>query len=186
MKLSSYQDAIIDHAKSSEKDLLVEAKPGSGKTFTSVEVVNTLPNPDSVLALAFTKTIAKSLKQKVNPFSTVINSRAFGKSFLKRSAYYEKNKYWEFTNANGKRLVNSHQVSSTFVLVRLLELIRLSDTDIFCDDVQAIRNLDGMAYDYGLLGIRFFNNELLDFARKGIDWGIGWYKKTGALRVLVC
>ena len=179
MKLSSYQDAIIDHAKSSEKDLLVEAKPGSGKTFTSVEVVNTLPNPDSVLALAFTKTIAKSLKQKVNPFSTVINSHAFGKSFLKRSAYYEKNKYWEFTNANGKRLVNSHQVSSTFVLVRLLELIRLSDTDIFCDDVQAIRNLDGMAYDYGLLGIRFFSDELLDFARKGIDWGIGWYKKTG-------
>ena len=179
MKLSSYQKAIIEHVETSENDLLVEAKPGSGKTFTSVEVVNTLPNPDSVLALAFTKTIAKSLEKKVNPMTTVTNSHTFGKSFLKRSSYYEKNKYWEFTNYNGKKLVNSFEVSSNFVLVRLLELIRLSDTDIFCDDVQAIRNLSNMTYDYGLLGIRFFTDELLKFARDGITWGINWYKKTG-------
>ena len=181
MKLSAYQEAIIDHAKTSENDLLVNAKPGSGKTFTSVEVVNNLPNPESVLALAFTKTIAKSLEKKVNPLSTVTNSHTYGKSFLKRSAYYEKNKYWEFTNFNGKSLVNTHQVSSSFVLVRLLELIRLSDTDIFCDDKQAIRNLNSMAYDYGLLGIRCFDGELLDFARNGINWGIDWYKKTGQI-----
>ncbi|EKU97938.1 DNA/RNA helicase, superfamily I [Leptolyngbya sp. PCC 7375] len=177
---SKYQEAIKDHFHHSENDLLVDAKPGSGKSSTAEYVINTLPNPTKVLALAFTKTIAGSLTNRI-PLSDCIHSHAYGKSFLKRSSYYEKNKYWEFTNFQGKSLVNQHQVSSSFVLVRLLELIRLSDTDIFCEDAQAIRNLSSMAYDYGLLGIRFFNDKLLDFTRKGIDWGIGWYKKTGQI-----
>lgn len=179
MKRSLYQDAIIDHIKSSENDLLVEAKPGSGKTTIVVEAISELDDPSSVLTLAFTNTIAKSIQTKVHPLATVSNSHSFGKSCLKSSSYYEKSKYWDFAINNGKRLVTSQQVSSLFVLVRLLEIVRLSDTDIFCD--KAISIVLSMSYEYGITGIRHSDEKLVQFLRDGVTWGQEWYRKTGQI-----
>lgn len=178
MELSEYQETILEQNNNSGNDLLVDAKPGSGKTTTIVELINNSDNPTDILAIAFTKTIARQLEDRI-PLAMCTNSHSFGMSLLKSGSHLAKNKYWEYCKQQGKPLIYNASVSSVFGLVKLLDIIRLADTSIFCDDETAIQNIKNVVYDYSVNGVRYVDNKTLKFVREGIDWGINWYKRTG-------
>ena len=75
---SSYQQAVFEHIERSDRHLVVEAKPGSGKTTTSVEGVNRIPPEKRVLMCAFNKKIQQELEERVRPGITVRTFNSIG------------------------------------------------------------------------------------------------------------
>lgn len=63
MALTDQQSLIIS-TFTSNQNVLVNACPGSGKTYTLVQAVNALPSNVSILALAYNKSIATNLQSK--------------------------------------------------------------------------------------------------------------------------
>ena len=63
-KLSQYQVDVIKHLETN-KNLIVEARAGSGKTSTIVEAIKSLPTDSRILCVAFNKKIAEELKERL-------------------------------------------------------------------------------------------------------------------------
>jgi len=68
MNYSTYQLAFFDWIKKGKGNGLLEAVAGSGKTFTTVEALKFIPDNQKALFLAFNKSIATELEDKV-PFN---------------------------------------------------------------------------------------------------------------------
>jgi DNA helicase-2/ATP-dependent DNA helicase PcrA len=66
MKPSIYQQAIFDFVSKGKGSAIVSAVAGSGKTTTIVKAVSLIPKSQKVLMLAFNKTIADELSQRIN------------------------------------------------------------------------------------------------------------------------
>jgi len=62
---STYQIALFDFTLTGKGSAIVDAKAGSGKTTSIIEVCNRLPDGASVLFLAFNKSIVEELKAKL-------------------------------------------------------------------------------------------------------------------------
>ena len=157
---SPYQEAIVDHVAHSEDDLLVKAVPGSGKTTTSIEACSRLSPLSDVLFLAFGKQIATELERKLPSNIEVSTSHSFGMSLIKRNtskrAKVEPGKYRDYVFNNGRKLVNKKRVTSFYPLMRMIDIIRLSDTNIFSDDKESLRQLRLCSETYGVNGIKIF------------------------------
>jgi DNA helicase-2/ATP-dependent DNA helicase PcrA len=65
---SKYQQAIFDYIRNSNGHLIINAVAGSGKTTTALESLRYVSSTKQVLFLAFNKSIANTLKQKL-PYS---------------------------------------------------------------------------------------------------------------------
>lgn len=65
MEWSKYQLTIFDAYENTNKNIVVEAAPGSGKTFTLKELCNRTKEGTSCLFMAFNKSIAEELKTKL-------------------------------------------------------------------------------------------------------------------------
>lgn len=59
------QKLIFEHIRTSDDNLLINARAGAGKTTTIVEALNLIPEDQKVLFLAFNKHIANELKERV-------------------------------------------------------------------------------------------------------------------------
>lgn len=64
-KPSQYQQAIFDKIENTDESLIIEAVAGSGKTTTIVQGVDLMPETSSILFLAFNKSIAKELGERL-------------------------------------------------------------------------------------------------------------------------
>ena len=84
-KFSVFQEAIFEHVLSSNKNLAINAVAGSGKTTTIVECAKRLPKTKEILFLAFNKTIATELSERMANFPNVTCStlHAHGLSGMK-------------------------------------------------------------------------------------------------------
>ena len=65
MNWSDYQQAIFSFIEHEKGSLIIEACAGSGKTSTIVEAIKHVPTTQTIAFLAFNKSIADVLKQKV-------------------------------------------------------------------------------------------------------------------------
>ena len=65
-QFSVFQEAIFEHVLNSNKNLAINAVAGSGKTTTIVECANRLPKNKEILFLAFNKTIATELSERMS------------------------------------------------------------------------------------------------------------------------
>jgi superfamily I DNA/RNA helicase len=65
MEWSSYQKEIFEWIERSSDSLIIEAVAGSGKTTTIVEAIKHVPSSQSVIFLAFNKSIADELRRRV-------------------------------------------------------------------------------------------------------------------------
>lgn len=82
MKPSSYQQAIFDFISNGSGSAVIEAVAGSGKTTTVLECLKLIPRNQSVLMLAFNKSIADELKTKAPDHVDVKTFNALGHNIL--------------------------------------------------------------------------------------------------------
>ena len=61
VEYSTYQNAIFDTILATNKNIVVNATAGSGKTFTAVEISQLVPASKNVAFLAFNKSIVEEL-----------------------------------------------------------------------------------------------------------------------------
>lgn len=78
MEWSKYQLAIFDAYENTNKNIVVEAAPGSGKTFTLKELCNRTKEGTSCLFMAFNKSIAEELKTKLPYYVDCYTYHAMG------------------------------------------------------------------------------------------------------------
>lgn len=82
MKYSKYQEDVFNFTVNGTGNAVVSAVAGSGKTTTLVKAIELVPNKD-VLFLAFNKSIAKELKERIKlPNAEVKTVHGFGMSVL--------------------------------------------------------------------------------------------------------
>ena len=79
-KPSTYQLNVYNFIKNNYGSAVVQAVAGSGKTTTIINAINMIPKNKNVLLLAFNKSIANELKEKVPPHVRVMtyHSCAYG------------------------------------------------------------------------------------------------------------
>jgi DNA helicase-2/ATP-dependent DNA helicase PcrA len=65
MNWSPFQNAIFEAVEKTNDSLIIEAVAGSGKTSTIVEAIKHVPPTQTVVFLAFNKTIADELKRRI-------------------------------------------------------------------------------------------------------------------------
>lgn len=65
-KPSKYQQDIFYTYRTTDKNIIVQACPGSGKTTTILQLLNFVPSYRKVILLAFNKSIVEELNSKVN------------------------------------------------------------------------------------------------------------------------
>ena len=65
MEFSEYQKKIFEVYDNTRKNIVVNAAPGSGKSFTLNELVKRTPEYKSILVMAFNKSIQKELRDKL-------------------------------------------------------------------------------------------------------------------------
>jgi DNA helicase-2/ATP-dependent DNA helicase PcrA len=82
MKPSIYQEAIFDFVKNGSGSAVVEAVAGSGKTTTVLASLKLIPKNQSVLLLAFNKSIADELKKKAPEHVDVKTFNGYGHRIL--------------------------------------------------------------------------------------------------------
>lgn len=82
MNYSKYQQDIFDHIKSSSNSLVISALAGSGKTTSIVESLSFIPKNQSILMLAFNKSVADELKTRVPSNVNVKTFNGLGASSL--------------------------------------------------------------------------------------------------------
>jgi superfamily II DNA or RNA helicase len=65
MKWSKYQLAIFDAYENTNKNIVIDATAGAGKSLTLKELCNRTPENKSCLFMAFNKSIAEELRSKL-------------------------------------------------------------------------------------------------------------------------
>ena len=83
MELSAYQKDILGWAATNSGNAVVEAKAGTGKTFTLVELLKVIRG--KVIFLAFNKHIAEELQLKAPMHVQVSTTNAFGNMVVRSS-----------------------------------------------------------------------------------------------------
>ena len=84
MKYSIYQRAILNFIKVGVGNLVVSAVAGSGKTFTIIKALESIPTNKRVIFLAFNKSIATELKTRVPNYVHVYTLHGFGLNMIKK------------------------------------------------------------------------------------------------------
>ena len=85
-KWSNYQIDIFNAIKNSNKNIIVNAVAGSGKTTTIVEACKRLKLfPNKVQFLAFNKSIANELAEKLKGYAQVNTLHSFGYAVLRNA-----------------------------------------------------------------------------------------------------
>lgn len=96
MSLTQEQKNFLNAVKSSTANLALMARAGSGKTYTLVEACKVIPADERILALAFNKSIADELNERLPSHAeaktlNALGHRAFGK-YLGKPLQVDKDK----------------------------------------------------------------------------------------------
>lgn len=71
MEFSSYQKEVFNFVKNGNNNAIISAVAGSGKTTTIVEATKLIPKNKKVLFLAFNKSIANELKERLASYTNI-------------------------------------------------------------------------------------------------------------------
>lgn len=177
---STFQEAIFNHIAESSNNLAINAVAGSGKTTTIVEAAKRIPKDKEVLFLAFNKTIANELKERLYkyPNVTCCTLHAHGLSAL-RDLRPQVDKYFEY-NFKNTCLMNSEVLSidseNQYVIpfknncAKLYNLARINliKSDIYklqdlCDNHQIECIADEVNVIFDMLKTAYVYHEKIDF-----------------------
>ena len=86
-KPSEYQQKIFDFVKEGVGNAVISAKAGSGKTSTAVASMKLIPSKQKCLFIAFNKSIAEELSERLKnlPNVSVRTSHSLGFLFIRRN-----------------------------------------------------------------------------------------------------
>lgn len=99
---SKYQSAIFDWVRHGTGSAIVEAVAGAGKTTTIVQALNRIPSHQKVLFLAFNKSIAQELQQRVPAHVEARTLNSLGHKALSKSLK-ERLRTWPKLDSNKTR-----------------------------------------------------------------------------------
>jgi len=175
---SSYQTKIFDWIENGQGNAVVNAKAGSGKTFTLLECARRIPNYKTGLFLAFNKHIQQELKDKLDatPFrAKTVHSVGYGALIREINVDVKPNKYSSIIWSHVKRhtdVEKSDRGSVVSDLKKLVSLVRLNFVDL--DDRAGIQDV---ARHYGIM----LNPHLLSHVSRIIKKGERVARRTGEI-----
>lgn len=139
---SKYQQDIFKAYNTTNKNIVIAAAPGSGKTSTIVELLKQTPPYKKAIFLCFNKSIADELSTKVpqNTKASTIHSLGIGLLYKCLNRKIKITEYKNFTLAK-KSLKISHvkpdkQSAFIFTLSRMVDLYRINLGENYDDLVQ--------------------------------------------------
>ena len=129
---SKYQVAIMDAYLNTNKNIIVAAGPGSGKSHTILELLKVTPPFKKTILTAFNKSISEELQTKVPPNVKVSTIHSLAYSILRRNccANFKVNTYKNYIL--GKKCLNLSRLKEKerdvylFTLSNIVDLVRLN------------------------------------------------------------
>jgi DNA helicase-2/ATP-dependent DNA helicase PcrA len=156
-KPSKYQVAIFEEDKNTNNNIFIKAGPGSGKSWTLLEILKRTPFYKKSILLAFNKSIAEELKRKVPSGTDVstIHSMAYRVLRQNTSNRYKLSdiktyilakkiipNYYEEDKKNGQKLYSIY----LFTISRIYDLYRMN---LVNNDTESLIKLsDEYSVDY--------------------------------------
>jgi len=175
---SKYQVAIYDVYQNTNKNIFVSAGPGSGKSYTILQMVKKTPFYKKVILTAFNKSIAEELKTKVPSNIEVSTIHSLGFKILRKNVYGRFKLIETKTYILAKKIIenpfksvqNSYKMYSIylFTIAKLYDLYRLNLADKTVEALQLLAD----EYSVETLEPKIFNDTL-----KVIDY-ISDYNKS--------
>ena len=173
---SPYQEKIFDFITEGEGNAVVSAKAGSGKTFTIVNAMKLIPKTKKAIFIAFNKSIADELNEKLKNNSNCMayTTHSLGFRMVRRNLgndiivdeykyrTYLKNNFLDVTGLNdGEINIEKNQINEyTENILLLIDFSRL----FLAHDDEAINNIVER-YDVPLIA-----NEV-EAVKRCLEWG---------------
>ena len=171
---SKYQVAIYDFIQNGHGNAVINAVAGSGKSTTLVNALKLIPADQSVLFLAFNKSIVEELKIKVGnlPNVTIRTLHSLGASALMKQLHTntDRDKYKVWLNSG----VKYGNIKPTCEL-EAEEVEEWKDNIRKLTDLMRVNLCESMAEGADLAmkhGLFLYDNEI-EIAWKAIQWGKG-------------
>lgn len=171
---SKYQVAIYDFIQKGHGNAVINAVAGSGKSTTLVNALKLIPSDQSVLFLAFNKSIVEELKIKVGnmPNVTIRTLHSLGASALMKQLHTDtdrdKYKVWVNTGVKFGNIAPTLELEPEEIdeyksnIRKLIDLMRVNLCESVADGAE-------LAWKHGL---NLYDNEP-EIAWKAIQWGKG-------------
>ena len=173
---SPYQEKIFDFITEGDGNAVVSAKAGSGKTFTIVNAMKLIPKTKKAIFIAFNKSIADELNEKLKSNSNCMayTTHSLGFRMIRRNLgndiivdeykyrTYLKNNFLNVTGLNdGEINIEKNQINEyTENILLLIDFSRL----FLAHDDEAINNIVER-YDVPLIA-----NEV-EVVKRCLEWG---------------
>lgn len=173
---SPYQEKIFDFITEGDGNAVVSAKAGSGKTFTIVNAMKLIPKTKKAIFIAFNKSIADELNEKLKTNSNCMayTTHSLGFRMIRRNLgndiivdeykyrTYLKNNFLDVTGLNdGEINIEKNQINEyTENILLLIDFSRL----FLAHDDEAINNIVER-YDVPLIA-----NEV-EVVKRCLEWG---------------
>lgn len=156
-KPSKYQKEIYKVYNTTNKNIFISAGPGSGKTTTSIEMVNQTPLHKKIWMSAFNKSIAEELKSRVRPGFDVSTLHSRGISLLRANTSCKLNLKEIKTWIWGKQLFNHYLQKKfkndkdrsvhLFTLSRMYDLYRMNLAELTEDSLMSLSDMYNVGLD---------------------------------------
>lgn len=150
-ELSIYQENIDKAYTTTESNLVIDAFPGSGKTFTLLHLAKKTPFFKSSIFLAFNKSISEELSKRLPPHIKAMTLHSLGMRNLIRYYGFAPKLVEAKTFIIAKKCVNVDRFDTlkkqNTYLYRITQLVDLCRSNLI-DDPSLVSSL---AYDYDLL-----------------------------------
>lgn len=134
VKYSVYQEAIFDTVLTTDKNIVVNATAGSGKTFTAVEISQLIPTNKKVAFLAFNNSIVEELSMKLAPHIKCATLHSLGMNilmnFYKARLIVNEFKTFRFSEKYLKHLDRKEKFRKQFLYRDVLDKMRMTMASI--------------------------------------------------------
>jgi len=147
MKPSIYQEHIYETIMVTDKNIVVNATAGSGKTTTAVEISQLIPAGKEAAFLAFNKSIVEELSMKLTPNIKCTTLHSLGMNvlmgFYKARLIVNEYKTFRFSDKYLKDLERKEKFKKQFVYRDIIDKLRMT---MSATDVQGIMDV-ALYYD---------------------------------------
>lgn len=130
---SKYQEAIFDTVMTTNKNIVVNATAGSGKTFTAVEIANLIPVSKQTIFVAFNKSIVEELATKLPPNIEASTLHSLGMNilmkFYKARLILNEFKTFRFSEKYLKKLEPKEKFVKMYRYKEIIDKLRMTLTE---------------------------------------------------------
>ena len=143
-QLDEYKQAIVNEYTSSSKNIFVNATAGSGKTFTLCELSRRTPPVKSSIFMAFNKSIAEELQNRLPPQTKASTLHSYALSSLRKAFNFDfqlsDSKNFKFVLEHVK-FPHVHVKRIPGLAVQICRLYDLMRFNLVGDDIEALISL---------------------------------------------